>query len=38
MTVAAMGCVSAAFFQLDTFWGLLVTGALIAVFEYKVSD
>jgi hypothetical protein len=38
MTVAAMGCISAAFFQLNTFWGLLATGALIAVFEYKVSE
>ena len=38
MTVAAIGCISAAFFQLNTFWGLLVTGVLIFAFEVKVSN
>lgn len=34
---AAMGCVSAAFFQLSLFWGLLVTGVLLFLFELKIA-
>jgi hypothetical protein len=37
-TLAGFGLVSAAFFQLGLFAGLLVTGVLVLVFEWKVSE
>lgn len=33
-----IGCISAAFFVHSTFSGLLVTGILCLVFEWKVGD
>jgi hypothetical protein len=37
-TLVGFGCVSAACFLHSVFTGLLVTGILVIVFEWKVSD
>jgi len=37
-TLAGFGCISAASFVHSVFTGLLVTGILLLVFEFKVSD
>jgi hypothetical protein len=38
LTIAAFGLVDAAMFTHSLFTGLIVTGASVAVFEWKVSD
>ena len=37
-TLAGFGCISAASFVHSVFTGLLVTGILLLVFEFKVSE
>ena len=37
-TIAGFGCISAASFIHSVFTGLLTTGILFLVFEFKVSD
>lgn len=37
-TIAGLGCISAAGFVHSTFTGLLLTGLMFIVFEWKVSE
>lgn len=37
-SIAGLGCISAAGFMHSIFTGLLVTGAMVLIFEWKVSD
>lgn len=37
-TLAGFGCISAASFVHSVFTGLLVTGILLIIFEFKVGD
>jgi hypothetical protein len=37
-SIAGLGCISAASFVHSTFTGLLVTGLMFLVFEWKVSE